>query len=278
MKGTVNPFEPWRPAVNRIPPPLHVGRPWRPAPPPPVRVAIEEPPFVEPIKPLPRNKPPERPKQQRGQTGEPSSGLGLRDIWLVIPLSLGLVTIGLALANVGLMESTQLTRFWALNICALLVGGIVLYHRQGGRARLSWMAVVLALAGIALWFVPTIHGVSLWSAYRQIEELRVLPAGDIAAYQRSAAARRTLVEDFSSFAADVKAAEKAWFRRTADEAIENADRKLAHDPDAALAHLQQLNNELKALSQPEHYDLVRKDLESARRRAVQACLKVAQQP
>lgn len=274
MKGAVNPFEPWRPPANRIPPPLHVGRPWRPPPPQPVRAAVEEPPFVEPVKPLPRNKPPERPKLPQGRAAKPSEGLTLRDLWLVLlPLCLALVTNGLALANLGWVEGTQLTRFWALNICAVLLGGILLFGRQGGRVRLSWMMLVLALAGMALWFVPTIHGVNLWSAYRQIEELNVLPAGDVAAYQRGAAARRTLVEDFPSFAADVKAAEQAWLRRTVDEAIESADRQLAKDPDAALAQLHQLDKELSGL---EHYGSVRKELASARRRAVQACLKVAQ--
>src|SRR5579884_146351 len=274
MKGTVDPFEPWRPVANRIPPPLHVGRPWRPPPPPPVRKAVGEPPFIEPVKPQPRNKPPERPKQPQGRTVKPSSELTLRDLWpVLLPLFLAFVTNGLALANLGWVERTQLTRFWALNICAALLGGIVLYHRQGGHARLIWMVIVLALAGIALWFVPTIHGVNLWSAYRQVEELRALSPGDVAAYQRGAMARRTLVEDFPSFAADVKAAEQAWLRRTVDEAIENADRQLDKDPDAVLVGLHQLD---KQLSQLEYYGLVRKDLESARRRAVQACLKVAQ--
>ncbi len=275
MKGTVNPFEPWRPLADRIPPPLHVGRPWRPPPPPPVRAAVDKPSKVEPVKPLPRNMPPERPKLPQERALKPSDGLTLRDIWLLIPLGLAQPIIGFAFAA-DWMDDTQLTRVAALNVCALLLGGIVLYHRQRGRIGLSWIAIVLAFAGIALWFVPTMHGVNLWSAYRQIEELRALPAGAVAEYQRGAAARRTLMEDFPSFAADVKAAEQAWLRRTVDEAIENADRQLDTDPGAALAHLRQLDKELS--SELKYYASVRKELESAHRRAVQACVKVVQQP
>jgi hypothetical protein len=162
-----------------------------------------------------------------------------------------------------------------LGVSAIIFAGMAFENRRSWSTRLAWMVAATAFAAIALWFVPTMHGVNLWSAYRQIEELHALPAGDVAAYQRGAAARRTLVEDFPSFAWDVRAAEKAWLRRTVDEAIENADRRLDKDPDAALVHLHQLDKELSRL---DHYASVSKDLKSARRRAVQACVKVVQQP
>lgn len=274
MKGTVNPFEPWRPVVDRIPPPLHVSRPWRPPPPPPVRAAVEEPPLVEPVKPLPRNKPPERLKQPQKPTGPSLYRATPISQWMAF---VALTGLGLSyLASVGWMSATHMPRLMALGASAGIFVGIAFpYPRQSWYTRLTWMVAALALAGIALWFVPTVHGVNLWSAYRRVEKLRALPAGAVAEYQRGAAARQTLVEDFPSFAADVKAAEQAWLRRTVDEAIENADRQLAKDPDAALAHLHQLDKEL---SRMDHYASVRKDLESARRRAVQACVKVAQQP
>jgi hypothetical protein len=274
MKGTVNPFEPWRPPANRIPPLLHAGRPWRPPSPPPVRAAVEEPPFVEPVKPLPRNKPPERPKQPQRQTGTSSPRPTPIEQWMAfVVLVLGF----LCLDSVSWLCGTHILRLMALGASAGIFVGMAFPHpSRGWSTRLIWITAALALAGMSLWFVPTIHGVNLWSAYRQVENLRSLPAGDVAAYQRGAAARRTLVEEFPSFAADVSAAEKAWLRRTVDEAIENADRRLAKDPDAALVRLHQLNNELS--EELKRDPSVRKDLTSARRRAVQACLKFAQKP
>jgi hypothetical protein len=276
MKGTVNPFEPWRPVADRIPPPLHVSRPWRPPPPPPVLRAVEEPPVVEPVKPLPRNKPPERPKQPQpepGQTARRHSPIPGWEWPLVLFVLLVMFTPQAIISCFAI--GSHMPRAAVLGASAGIFAFMAFFSRRSWYTRLTWMAAALALAGIALWFVPTTHGVNLWSAYRQVEELRVLPAGAVAEYQRGAVARRTVVEDFPSFAADVKSAEQAWFRRTVDEAIENADRKLAKDPDAALTHLQQL---AKELSQLEHYGSVQKDLKSARRRAVQACLKGAQQP
>jgi hypothetical protein len=113
----------------------------------------------------------------------------------------------------------------------------------------------------------------LWSAYRQVEALRNLPAGDLARYQRGAEARQLLVEEFPSFAPDIDAAKQAWIHRTVDEAIENADRQLESDPHAAFANLHRLNTELARL---EYYASVQKELESARRRAMQVCAKVVQ--
>src|SRR5579875_126134 len=270
MKGTVNPFEPWRPVEARIPPPLHAGRPWRP---PPARAAVEQPPLVEPVEPLPRNKPPERPKHPQGRTEH----LSPRRTPLV-ELTAFAVVVGVlslhCLNSMGWLYGPHTPRLAALGVGAVLFAVLACNRRDNWHTRLTGMAVILAFAGIVLWFMPTLHGVSLWSAYQQVTELRALPAGDVAAYQRGAAARRTLVEDFPSFAADVSAAEQAWLRRTVDEAIENADRQLDKDPDVALAHLHQLDQELSRL---EHYASVQKDLESAHRRAVQACLKVAQQ-
>src|SRR5262249_37947059 len=66
--------------------------------------------------------------------------------------------------------------------------------------------------------------------------------------------------------------EHAWSRRTVDAAIENADRLLETEPHKALLGLHRLNAELARL---EHYGLVKAELETARKRAVQACLQVA---
>ncbi len=272
MKGTVNPFEPWRPAEENVPPPLHASRPWRP--PPPARAAVEELPFAEPVEP-PRNKPkehPPRPKRPQDRADRRSAGGTPVSQWVIVVL-LGLLLV-LGLDGLGWMRGTHLPRLAALGASAGLLAGVSLSRRRSWRARLTGTALALALAGFAVWFVPTLRGVSLWSAYRQVEELRVLPAGAVAEYRRGAPDRRVLVEEFPTFAVDVNAAEQAWLRRTVDEAIENADRHMEKDPHKALADLHQLN---EALTQLERYSSVRDELKAARRRALRACLKVVQQ-
>lgn len=275
MKGTVNPFEPWRPVEGHIPPPLHASRPWRPPAPPPARAALEALPAVEPVHP-PRNRPPERPKQPQGQGGQlsptrtPISQRPISQLWLFAVLC---VFACIGLDSIGWYRGTHLPRLIVLGISVGLFAARVFSHRRSWYTRLRGMTIALAIAGVALWFVPTIHGVSLWSAYRQVEKLHSLPAGSIAEFQRGAAARQTLVEEFPSFAADVSAAEQAWLRRTVDEAIEKADRHSKNNPEEALDQLHQLD---KNLSEMKHYAAVKKDLESARRRALQAWRKVAQ--
>lgn len=272
MKGIVNPFEPWRPSESPIPQPLHVNRPWRP-PAPAARPALDEPLSVEPVD-VPRKKPPQhppRPKRPQGQTGQPSQGrTPFSQLFILVLLGLLLI---LGIDSLGWLRGTHLPRLVALGTSAGILAGISLNQRRSWPTRLKWMVIALAFAGFAAWFVPTLRGVSLWSAYQQVDELRALSAGAIAEYQRGVPDRRTLVEEFPVFAGDVNAAEQAWLRRTVDESIENADRQLENDPQQSLADLHQLNN---ALARLEQYPLVRHELESARRRATQACLKVAQ--
>jgi len=279
MKGTVNPFEPWRPVETRNPPPLHASRPWRPPPPPPARAAAVEPLVVEPVKLQPRTRPQKRQEIETARNSVLNTPLSflqaIRVIFFVIMSPLAIAGMCVAVASLGWLQETHLTRLAASGGCAIALVGFALSGRYSWHTRLTGMVIALALAGFALWFVPTGHGVSLWSAYRRIEELRALPAGDVAGYQHGAVARRRLVREFPSLAPDVSEAEQAWLRRTVAAAIEDSDRRLDKDPDAALAQLHQL---YKDLSRLEHYASVRKDLESARRRAVQACLKVAQQP
>jgi len=183
----------------------------------------------------------------------------------------------LGLVGLGWLGGTHLPRIFTA-LLAIGVGfaiGISLLHRRTWFVRLGGMAGGLALAGLAGWFVPTTNGVNLWSAYRQVDELRALPAGDVVGYNRGAPARKEMTAEFPTFAEDVRAAEQAWFRRTVDAAIEEADRQLETDPHKALADLHRLSTQLMSL---EHYASVRGELESARQRAVQASLKVAQQP
>ena len=274
MKVHVNPFEPWRPTEAPVPPPIHAARPWRPSPPPPAAAAVEEPLFVEPVDPPPRKKPakrPPRPERPQARTGPPCQRrTPVSQLTAFVVLG---VLAFLCLDGVGWCRGTHMPRLMALGASAGLFIGMAFNFRRDWYTRLTWMAIALALAGIALWFVPTLNGVNLWSAYRHVESLRTLPPGDVAEYQRGVSARRLLVQDFPSFAPDVSAAEQAWLRRTMDEAIESADHRLETDPHAALADLQRLNAELAFLDQDHP---VRKELESARARAVQACVKVVQ--
>jgi hypothetical protein len=269
MKGNVNPFEPWRPAGFDIPPPLHAGRPWRP--PAPARVFEEVPLVVEPADAAP---PPNKPANGRRKPAGtcPTSRLTpavRRQTNLRIVLGMFFVLGTLGLFGLGYLGGTHLPRVFTalLAVAAGFTLGISVFHRRSWYARLVWIAGGLALAGLAGWFVPTVRGVSLWSAYRQVAELHALPAGDVSGYVNGAAARKELVSEFPTFAEDVTAAEQGWLRRTADAAIEDADRTLETDPHKALANLQQLNTTLAPL---EHYALVRKELEAARQRALRA--------
>ena len=275
MNGIVNPFEPWRPLEADVPPPIHASRPWRPTPPPSKRAATEELPFAELADPPARPKQPKRNcaahRAERNRT-QPASAEAPTTRRVLVPMVflLGLLTL-VGLSWLGGEHFLRVT----VTLAAVAVGFIVgfsLPSERGWHVRLGWMTAGLALAGLSAWFVPTLRGVSLWSAYQQVEELRALPAGDMAEYQRGAAARRILVEEFPTFAPDVSAAEADWLRRTVDEAIENADRQLENDPHAALADLHRLNKELERLDQ---YASVRNELQAVQRRAAQACANVA---
>ena len=266
--GNVNPFEPWRPAGLDVPPPLHASRPWRP--PAPAHVFEEVPLVVEPADPPPPNKPakrPEEPERRRCRRGPCSLSKSLSNLRIVLGMFFVLGTLGLL--GLGYLGGTHLPRVFTalLAIATGFILGISVLHRRSWYVRLGGIASGLALAGLAGWVVPTVRGVSLWSAYRQVDELRALPAGDVAGYVNGAAARKELVSEFPTFAEDVTAAEQGWLRRTVDAAIEDADQKLETDPDKAVAELHQLNT---ALARLEHYTLVQKELEAARQRALRA--------
>jgi hypothetical protein len=279
MKGIVNPFEPWRPVDVPIPPPLHAARPWRPVP--PRRPALEdEIPLAELVDPstrkpdgkrgcCERKRAARRERNNRRASVPPRTGEAKRcRVLSVFVLLLG------ALAIVGFSFIGQTHFFRALLTQFALAAGFGMGLSRGSdrpwRVRLGWMAAGLALAGLSAWFVPTVNGVNLWSAYRQVEELRELPAGEVAQFRRGAVERRLVVEDFPTFASDLKAGELAWMRRTVDEAIESADLQIVLDPRAAVSDLRKLIDELNGLN---HFDAVRDELQSALKKAEQAAAK-----
>lgn len=185
----------------------------------------------------------------------------------------------LGLIGLGWFGGTHLPRV-AIALLAVAAGltlGISVARRRSWYVRLGWIAGGLAFAGLAGWFVPTAGGISLWSAYRHVDELNALPAGDVAAFIRGVPDRKEVVAEFPSFAEDIAAAEQAWVRRTVDAAIEDADRQIDIDPAKALKALAQLHQLNAELSRTEHFALVRGDLEAARRRALQGSLRAARE-
>lgn len=278
MNGNVNPFEPWRPPGCDVPPRLHIGRPWRPPVKPAARVRFEEPPLVEPIEKTARKQPPRPKRPAPAAARTPSTPLLRTDQQIVLGMFfvLSVALSALGLAGLAWLGDSHLPRifFTLLAVAAGFTVGISLARRRSWFVRLRWIAGGLALAALAGWFVPTTRGVNLWSAYRQVDELRELPAGAIDAYKIGGPDRRRIGLDFPTFAEDISAAERAWFRRTVDAAIEDADRKLPSDPGKALANLHQLNQDLSHLD-PVHYAIVKEDLESAQKRALQVCKKAA---
>ncbi|MGH7227092.1 MAG: hypothetical protein ACRELF_28070 [Gemmataceae bacterium] len=265
MKGSVNPFEPWRPPQANVPPPLRAAQPWRPPPP---RVAVEEPPFVEPVDPPRRNKPPQPPRAKQPQNRPAKSTSGRTPLAQLAAFVVLCVLAILGLDNLNWLRCTHMPRLIALECSAVVLAGMAFNCRRDWHKRLTWMAASLAFAGIAAWFVPTAQGVNLWSAYRQVEVLRSLPVGAVAEYQSGVEARRLVVKEFPSFGPDIRAAERDWLRRTVEDAVERADRRATTDPQQALVDLHRLDD---ALAKWEHYALVAKELEMAKKRALQAC-------
>lgn len=272
MKSIVNPFEPWRPQDVPIPPPIHAARPWRPASPPPARPANQAIPFAEPVDPPRQNrarkccgKRKEAARVEKRNAAAKSSGTACR----VLGVLAALLVLG-SLTTLGScwLGGSHFFRvvFTLLAVTVSFTFGLAPASPRTWASRLTWMATGLALAGLSAWFVPTLRGVNLWSAYRQVEELRTLPAGEIAEYQRGAVDRRILIAEFPSFTSDIRAAETAWLRRTVDEVIENAERQADRDPQAALATLQRWNEDLKNSDQ---FSSVREDLQTAQQRFTQ---------
>ncbi len=278
MKAIVNPFEPWRPIDLPIPTPLNAGRPWRPSP--PLRPASEEAiPLAESVDPPARKRKQRccgkkkcaarkakktQPSIDRERVGEPKRSRILPILFLLLGT--------LILAGFSCFGGTHYFRVF-VTLFAVFVGfsfGLSPSAEKSWHVRLRWMTCGLALAGLSAWFVPTLSGINLWSAYRQVEDLREMQPGEVDEFLRGAADRHRLVEAFPSFAAEVKSGEAAWLRRTVDEAISSADLRLDTLPCTAATDLQKLSAELKGL---DHFDAVRDELQSAIQRAEQACVK-----
>jgi hypothetical protein len=95
---------------------------------------------------------------------------------------------------------------------------VALVRHQKAMAGLVALAVGGVLAALAWWFVPTAQGLSLRSAQQEnvrlVAELRDLPAGATAGYQKNQDQRATLVEQYPEFRPELEEAEKAWVERS----------------------------------------------------------------
>jgi hypothetical protein len=164
-------------------------------------------------------------------------------------------------------------------VCAALAVGLgsaavlSLARNKGWFIRLGCFGVGLVVAGLVWLYVPTTGGINLWSAYRELGDLRALPAGDATRYVDSKARRQELVQEFATFRDDVEAAEQEWGRRTAEAAVREAEGLLERDPDQASAGLRQA---AALLSRTGHHPVAQAQLQDARRQAVLARLKQAE--
>jgi hypothetical protein len=110
--------------------------------------------------------------------------------------------------------------------------GLVLARSRRWRSGLVCAAVGVAAASVGWVFVPTTHGLSLWTAHGEADrlaaELAALPPTDFHAYDREVEARTRLVQTFPSFQAQIKDAESGWGKRSLDSCAA-ALAKIPHD-------------------------------------------------
>ncbi len=257
MPRDPNPYEPWRPRPGDHPlssvDPL---RPWRPR-----RAAEPAAPVPLPSKaepPRPAASPP--PVQPPGF--EPDPGRQAVLVLLLLLLATGTV----ALAALG---SAHFGRVF-LALAALGAGwgvSISLARRRPWRERLAWVGAGVLAALAVRWFVPTFAGVSLLDAGRLAAETEAIPTGDVSTYTAAARYRKAAVSEFPEYAAEIRAAESAWVRRTADAAIESSGARIERDPVGASRDLWLL---VQSLNRLDHWAEVRDDLQAVRQKALRA--------
>ncbi len=259
MPRDVNPSEPWRPRPTDPPvPPIDVHKPWRPRP---AERAAPVPPPPEAPPPRPQAAPPRpSPRVARPQHEEPGR---LRVLAIVLFL---LVVSFVAVAILGGEHSPRIF----LGCLALGMGwgaSVSLAPRRDWGLRLACiLGGVMAALAVRL-FVPTVDGVSLFEAAHLAARIEALPTDDVAAYAAGAWHRKAAMKRFPEFAGEIRTAERAWLRRSADAAIEGSEAAIDHDPATAWFNLRLM---AQYLSRLDHWAEVRDDLQVVRRRAVLA--------
>jgi hypothetical protein len=243
----INPFEPWRPGPND---PRRGEDTYRSEP--------DEPEWYHP-------------SASSGPTwpGERAEGEGVKKFFTFF--SFALLVAGLIAT--GALGGPHVSRVAAAG--AVLWLGLLLALVAGRRWRWYWRLGFFALAAlgpVACWYlVPTTGGVSLLEAERRLADIRRLPVGDVKGYTSAAASRAQLGKEFPLWKGDVTTAERSWLRRTASEAITEANKLLERDPAAALGKLKKAQASLQRI---DHFaSTAQSEFIQARRHAVAARLK-----
>jgi hypothetical protein len=206
---------------------------------------------------------PNPPNRWRPPRGDEPRGAGRMPGWPARPLprrrkprrdrrSVVLLLLGSLLGGILLLVWQGVHHLPRIGL-TLLAGGLGLSlavsWARGRRwyVRLGCLVAGLAAAAGAWWFVPTTRGGNLRQVYRLLHEVETLPAGSVREYREHLDARRAAQAEFPAYADDIEGAERAWFRRTADQALRTASRERERDPARAAAALQRLTRELHGL-------------------------------
>jgi hypothetical protein len=260
MTRDPNPFEPWRPRPGECPPPaIDLHRPWRPR-------RTPEPaayPVPDPV--------PGKAETKSGTgtgSGTEAPAFEPRPDNLAILTTVLLLLLAVAILTQGGADNAHLPRILAA-LAAVGAGwgvSVSLARRRPMPVRLGWIGAGVLAALAVRWFVPTVHGVSLWEAGGLAAETEAIPAGDVVGYTAGARHRKAAVSDY---AGEIKAADRAWMRRTADAAIASSRERIERDPAQASHDLHLLAGSLERL---DHWAEVRDDLRAVRRKALHACV------
>jgi hypothetical protein len=213
----------------------------------------------------PRRPPPSRPPRSQPPAFQldPGSRAGL--FLLLLLLAAGT----LALAALG--SAHHLRIFAALGLLGIGCGVCIGQPRWSWPVRLGWVGAGVLGALAARWFVPTTNCVSLWQAGGLAAETEAIPVLDHRRFYLDARHRKAAMKEFPEFAAEIRAAERAWVRRAAAAAIEATESQLERDPLRAARELRELVWSLSHTDR-DHWTEVREDLRPIRQKAVRACV------
>src|SRR5262249_42524063 len=144
----------------------------------------------------PAAKPSEAPSAPRPPSA-PAEGLWVYAVLVALTLP--------ALVGIVLLPTGHFTRVLGVLAVVELASAfaILFFRRRRWKAGLGCVGAGLVLA-VAAWFlVPTSQGLSLWSAYGEVErltaELDELPPGDMGGFTKGAGERADLVKTFPQF-------------------------------------------------------------------------------
>lgn len=232
MPSELNPFEPWRPRGGDG----DEMHPWR-------AVRRDEPDPADD-----REVPHYQRRQGGGNDDAPARPPSTANFFLVV---LFLVVVGLGLGFLAYHGGGHVGRIGATAACLFLgpLVGLSLLHRSSWYVRLGLLTVGVA-GGVACWyFVPTLGGLSLWSAQEMLARLERLPAGDPEAYRATESDRALLRQEFPAWKADIARVEMRLMQNSINQLIAEADRLRQTDAEAALRKLSELEKLIASFPQ-----------------------------